>query len=107
MAVGCQPDARPLHAAGCVGALGAAGDVLRVGDSHRRLPEARAEGAYLIVNKNLIEAAAVLVLLAFRTGRIAGLDLLVRAPAAANGARSRRSSHELTPEQTEPAAATS
>jgi hypothetical protein len=29
----------------------------------------------LIVNKNLIEAAAVLVLLAFRTGRIAGLDL--------------------------------
>ena len=39
------------------------------------LPEARAEGTYLIVNKNLIEAAAVLVLLAFRTGRIAGLDL--------------------------------
>ena len=35
-----------------------------------------AEGAYLIVNKNLIEAAAVLVLLSFRTGRIAGLDLL-------------------------------
>jgi thiosulfate dehydrogenase [quinone] large subunit len=39
------------------------------------LPEARAEGTYLIVNKNLIEAAAVLVLLTFRTGRIAGLDL--------------------------------
>ncbi len=34
-----------------------------------------AEGAYLIVNKNLIEAAAVLVVLSFRTGRIAGLDL--------------------------------
>jgi thiosulfate dehydrogenase (quinone) large subunit len=34
-----------------------------------------AEGAYLIVNKNLVEAAAVLVLLAFGTGRIAGLDL--------------------------------
>jgi len=34
-----------------------------------------AEGAYLIVNKNLIEAAAVLVLLSFRTGRIVGLDL--------------------------------
>jgi thiosulfate dehydrogenase [quinone] large subunit len=33
------------------------------------------EGAYLIVNKNLIEAAAVLVILSFRTGRIAGLDL--------------------------------
>ncbi len=35
-----------------------------------------AEGAYLVVNKTLIEAAAVLVLLAFGTGRIAGLDLL-------------------------------
>ena len=34
-----------------------------------------AEGAYLIVNKNLIEAGAVLVVLSFRTGRIAGLDL--------------------------------
>jgi thiosulfate dehydrogenase [quinone] large subunit len=38
------------------------------------LPEARAEGTYLIVNKNLIEAAAVLVLFSFRTGSIAGLD---------------------------------
>ena len=36
------------------------------------------EGTYLIVNKNLIEAAAVGVLLAFRTGRIAGLDLIRR-----------------------------
>jgi thiosulfate dehydrogenase [quinone] large subunit len=35
-----------------------------------------AEGAYLVVNKNLIEAAAVLVLWSFRTGRLAGLDLL-------------------------------
>jgi thiosulfate dehydrogenase [quinone] large subunit len=35
-----------------------------------------AEGSYLLVNKNLVEAAAVLVLLVFRTGRIAGLDLL-------------------------------
>jgi thiosulfate dehydrogenase [quinone] large subunit len=34
-----------------------------------------AEGAYLIVNKNLVEAGAVLVILSFRTGRIAGLDL--------------------------------
>jgi thiosulfate dehydrogenase [quinone] large subunit len=37
-----------------------------------------AEGAYLYVNKNLVEAAAVAVVLAFRTGSIAGLDLLVR-----------------------------
>jgi thiosulfate dehydrogenase [quinone] large subunit len=36
-----------------------------------------AEGNYLFVNKNLVEAAAVLVLLVFRTGRIAGLDLLL------------------------------
>ena len=33
------------------------------------------EGAYLIVNKTLIEAAAVAVLLIFNTGAIAGLDL--------------------------------
>jgi len=36
------------------------------------------EGAYLIVNKNVVEAAAVAVVFAFRTGRIAGLDLLLR-----------------------------
>lgn len=34
------------------------------------------EGAYLIVNKTLIEAGAVAVLLAFHTGALAGLDLL-------------------------------
>src|SRR5439155_15147414 len=39
-------------------------------------PQPGAEGTYLLVNKNLIEAAAVLVLLTFRTGAIAGLDLL-------------------------------
>jgi thiosulfate dehydrogenase (quinone) large subunit len=38
------------------------------------LPEPRTEGSYLIVNKNLIELAAVAALSAFRTGRIAGLD---------------------------------
>ena len=38
------------------------------------LSEARAEGSYLIVNKNLIELASVLTLLMFRTGRMAGLD---------------------------------
>jgi thiosulfate dehydrogenase (quinone) large subunit len=37
-----------------------------------------AEGTYLIVNKNLIELFAVAVIMAFRTGRIAGLDLLAR-----------------------------
>jgi thiosulfate dehydrogenase [quinone] large subunit len=39
-------------------------------------PEARSEGTYLIVNKNLIEAVAVAVIFTFRTGRIAGLDVL-------------------------------
>ena len=38
--------------------------------------DVRAEGTYLLVNKNLVEACAVLVLLAFRTGSIAGVDLL-------------------------------
>jgi len=42
----------------------------------RGVYEPGAEGNYLLVNKNLIEAAAVAVVLAFRTGRIAGLDLL-------------------------------
>lgn len=40
-------------------------------------PVAGAEGVYLFVDKNLVEAAAVVALLAFRTGRIAGLDLLL------------------------------
>jgi thiosulfate dehydrogenase [quinone] large subunit len=40
------------------------------------LPQAGAEGAYLLVNKNLIELAAVVAIMAFRTGAIAGLDRL-------------------------------
>lgn len=68
------------------------------------VPQPGNEGTYLIVNKTLIEAVAVCVLLAFDTGRIAGLDLLLagarrrralrageagafRAPAAEAGAR--------------------
>jgi len=42
------------------------------------VPQPNAEGTYLIVNKTLIEAIAVAVLLVFDTGRIAGLDLLLR-----------------------------
>ena len=42
------------------------------------IPQPNNEGAYLIVNKTLIEAAAVAVLLMFDTGRIAGLDLFLR-----------------------------
>jgi thiosulfate dehydrogenase [quinone] large subunit len=51
------------------------------------VPEARAEGTYLIVNKNLIEAAAVAVLMVFRTGRIAGLDHLRHRSRTSPGAR--------------------
>ena len=40
------------------------------------MPQPGAEGVYLLVSKNLIEWAAVLVIIAFRTGEIAGLDLL-------------------------------
>jgi thiosulfate dehydrogenase [quinone] large subunit len=42
------------------------------------VPQPNAEGTYLIVNKTLIEAIAVSVLLVFDTGRIAGLDLLLK-----------------------------
>ena len=41
------------------------------------VPQPNNEGTYLIVNKTLIEAAAVAVLLVFNTGRVAGLDLLL------------------------------
>ena len=41
------------------------------------VPQPFNEGTYLIVNKTLIEAAAVCVLLVFHTGKIAGLDLLI------------------------------
>jgi thiosulfate dehydrogenase (quinone) large subunit len=42
------------------------------------MPQAGAEGAYLFVNKNLIELAAVVTVMTFRTGAIAGLDQLLR-----------------------------
>ena len=41
------------------------------------VPQPGNEGTYLVVNKTLIEAAAVVVLLTFNTGAIAGLDLLL------------------------------
>ncbi len=49
------------------------------------VPQPGNEGTYLIVNKTLIEAAAVGVLLAFNTGAIAGLDLLLRRVSTASG----------------------
>ncbi len=53
------------------------------------LPEPRMEGTYLLVNKNLIELAAVAVVFVFRTGRLAGLDRWVWS------ARRRRPAHPL------------
>ena len=46
------------------------------------IPQPNAEGSYLLVNKNLIELGAVFVVLAFRTGAIAGLDRLWTRPSA-------------------------
>jgi thiosulfate dehydrogenase [quinone] large subunit len=40
-------------------------------------PQPGNEGTYLLVNKNLIELVAVVTLLSFKTGRIAGLDMLL------------------------------
>jgi thiosulfate dehydrogenase (quinone) large subunit len=42
------------------------------------VPKPGNEGTYLLVSKNLIEWAAVLVLITCRTGAIAGLDVLRR-----------------------------
>ncbi len=59
--------------AGCAGALVML-SIFYVSAIPLGLPEARAEGSYLIVNKNLVECASVLVVFLFRTGPIAGLD---------------------------------
>jgi thiosulfate dehydrogenase [quinone] large subunit len=40
------------------------------------MPQSGAEGTYLFVNKNLIEFVAVVTIMAFRTGAIAGFDQL-------------------------------
>ena len=71
-----------LTQAGCWGALGFLTLFYASSIPTAGTPQAHAEGTYLIVNKNLIEWCAVMVLLLFRTGQIAGLDLL-RGPAAA------------------------
>jgi thiosulfate dehydrogenase [quinone] large subunit len=68
--------------AGCVGALALLATFYLAAMPTGGI-DARAEGTYLLVNKNLVEAGAVLVLLVFRTGSIAGTDQLwVRSPPA-------------------------
>jgi thiosulfate dehydrogenase [quinone] large subunit len=66
---------------GCVGAVGLL-VMFYLSAIPTGMPDTRAEGSYLIVNKNLIELAAVAVVFAFRTGRIAGLDLWRARPRA-------------------------
>jgi len=68
--------------AGCAGALALLALFYVSQIPTAGVPQPGTEGAYLFVNKNLIEAGAVLVLLHFRTGRIAGLDRLRREGAA-------------------------
>lgn len=62
--------------AGCAGALLLLGLFYVSAIPSAGIPQPGTEGAYLFVNKNLVEASAVLVLLVFGTGRIAGLDRL-------------------------------
>jgi thiosulfate dehydrogenase (quinone) large subunit len=83
--------------AGCLGAIALLG-TFYLSAIPMGLPEPRAEGTYLFVNKNVIEASAVLLLLAFRTGRIAGLDTLRRGRRTAGVAAAAGSSrmHEAT-----------
>jgi thiosulfate dehydrogenase [quinone] large subunit len=58
---------------GCIGAMGLLA-LFYVSAIPLGVPEARTEGSYLIVNKNLIELASVFVIFTFRTGQVVGLD---------------------------------
>ena len=62
---------------GCLGALGFLVMFYVSQPPLTGMPQTGAEGAYLFVNKNLIELIAVLAVFAFRTGAIAGLDQLL------------------------------
>ena len=63
---------------GCAGGLALLGMFYLLQVPTTGMPQPHAEGNYLFVNKTLIEGIAVLVLLGFDTGRIAGLDRLWR-----------------------------
>jgi thiosulfate dehydrogenase (quinone) large subunit len=65
-----------LTRAGCIGGLLLLAMFYFMAIPTTGLPQTGAEGTYLLVNKTLIEGLAVLALLAFDTGRIAGLDRL-------------------------------
>lgn len=59
---------------GCMGAIGLLTMFYLSAIPTSGLPEPRMEGTYLLVNKNLVELAAIVVVFVFKTGRIAGLD---------------------------------
>jgi thiosulfate dehydrogenase (quinone) large subunit len=61
---------------GCVGAMAFLALFYLSQPPFTGMPQTGAEGTYLIVNKNLIELIAVMTVMAFRTGLIAGLDQL-------------------------------
>jgi thiosulfate dehydrogenase [quinone] large subunit len=63
---------------GCIGGLVLLSMFYLLAIPTTGMPQPHAEGSYLFVNKTLIEGIAVLVVLAFDTGRIAGLDRLWR-----------------------------
>jgi thiosulfate dehydrogenase [quinone] large subunit len=65
-----------LTQVGCWGALGLLTLFYVAAIPTQGVPVPGAEGTYLLVNKTLIEAIAVFVVLVFRTGGIAGLDAL-------------------------------
>jgi thiosulfate dehydrogenase [quinone] large subunit len=67
-----------LTRAGCIGGLLLLSMFYLLSVPTTGMPQPHAEGNYLFVNKTLIEGIAVLVLLSFDTGRIAGLDRLWR-----------------------------
>lgn len=65
-----------LTQAGCAGAILLLGLFYASQPPLSGMPMAGAEGTYLLVNKNLVELVAVAAVMAFRTGQIAGLDVL-------------------------------
>jgi thiosulfate dehydrogenase (quinone) large subunit len=67
-----------LTRAGCAGGLVLLALFYAMAVPTSGMPEPMAEGSYLLVNKTLIEGVAVLVLLSFDTGRLAGIDRLWR-----------------------------
>jgi thiosulfate dehydrogenase [quinone] large subunit len=84
-----------LTRAGCIGGLALLSMFYLLAVPTTGMPQPNAEGSYLLVNKTLIEGLAVLVVLSFDTGRIAGLDRLWRdrrstSPLAAVPAADRR-----------------